>query len=124
MGTNYYHEVELCDKCHNADRIHIGKSSAGWTFSFHVLDGVRSWKDWQEVLSSGGRIVDEYGSEYTLDDLRKLVEAKRLPLEDGPPRNHAEEFSMSRLYRTYGGYPEGRHFLDPEGHSFSEGEFS
>lgn len=124
MGTNFYHEVELCDKCHNTDRMHIGKSSAGWTFSFQALEGIRSYADWLKVLDGGGRIVDEYGSVYSLEEFKKLVAAKRLPLSDGPPRNHAEEFSMSRMHKQYGGYPDGRDFLDPEGHSFSVGDFS
>lgn len=124
MGTNFYHEVELCDKCHNADRIHIGKSSGGWTFSFQATETIRSYADWLKVLDGGGRIVDEYGSEYTLDEFKKLVEAKRLPLADGPPLNHAREFTMSPLQKLYGGYRDGRDFLDPEGNSFSEGDFS
>ena len=119
MGTNYYHERELCDKCHNSESEHIGKSSAGWTFTFHATDEIKSWAQWQERLASGGRIVDEYGTEHSLDDLRTLVANKQKPWgKNGePPLNHTVEMRQDR-YASQG------NFLDPEGHSFSEGEFS
>lgn len=120
MGTNYYHEIELCDKCHNSEREHIGKSSAGWTFTFHATDAIRSWKDWQAKLANGGRIVDEYGREHSLEDLQQLVAGKQKPW--GPngvaPLNHTVEMRKDRWGSSQ------QNFLDPEGHSFSEGEFS
>jgi hypothetical protein len=118
MGTNYYHERELCDKCHNSEREHIGKSSAGWTFSFHATETIRSYRDWIAELETGGRIVDEYGDEISLDDFKLMVERKTLPWgKDGrPPLVHAIEAQK---------HDWGQHnFRDPEGHSFSEGEFS
>lgn len=117
MGTNYYHERdgyegatcqrcgESCQHCREEARVHIGKASFGWTFMFRATDTIRSYQDWLAVLSAGGRIVNEYGDVETLDDFRSLVANKR----NG--RNHARE------------YPDGN-FLDPEGHSFSEREFS
>lgn len=126
MGTNYYHHSQACPCCGRSDpRVHIGKSSAGWTFSFHGGDlgaeGVRSWKDWQGRLSTatqnGGRIVDEYGAEITLAELVGVVEDRHDPR--GPLQNHT-------VYcRTH--HPEHAErdcWLDPEGHSFSRGEFS
>jgi hypothetical protein len=112
MGTNYYHERELCDKCHNAEREHIGKSSSGWTFSFHATDEIRSFADWKIRLASGGRIVDEYGDEISLAIFEALVESKK-----SSPLSHAIE---ERSHPDWG----NRSFLDPQGHSFSEGEFS
>jgi hypothetical protein len=118
MGTNYYHERELCDKCHNSEREHIGKSSAGWTFTFHATETIRSFADWKARLSEGGRIVDEYGDEISLPDFVQMVENKRKPWgpKQVPPLNHTIE---GRKHQ-WG----DRNFLDPEGHSFSEGEFS
>lgn len=65
----------------------------------------RSWAEWKARLA-GERIEDEYGREVSLADLEALVKDKR------GGKNHAGE------------YPERGNYLDPEGHSFSEGVFS
>ncbi len=119
MGTNYYLERELCDKCHNSEREHIGKASVGWTFSFQATDAIRSYRDWLAEFEKGGRIVNEYGEEISVRAFQKMVEAKTQPWRDGsPPKNHAAEF----MHR--GDSYAQTQFLDPEGHSFSEGDFS
>lgn len=64
----------------------------------------RSWAEWKQRLA-GERIEDEYGSTVSLSDLETIVEETR------GGRNHARE------------YPRGS-YLDAEGHSFSEDEFS
>lgn len=78
MSTNYYAEpVEACAVCgHREERLHIGKSSAGWTFGLRVYPerGIEDWPDWVRWLESGEwRIVDEYGKEVTLTDLTRTV---------------------------------------------------
>ena len=118
MGTNYYHEKEAavcctrcgnpCEDCERETRIHIGKSSGGWTFGFHATDTIRSYPEWLAALEAGGRIVDEYGRVHTLEDFQKLVESKR-----SAPNNHADSYARS----------DGRDFVDAGGHSFSTGEF-
>lgn len=109
MGTNYYHHTNTCLHCNRADVEHIGKSSIGWTFSFHATDTIRSWKDWQKTLSHG-RIFNEYNEQISLNDFIKLVEEKqKVP----GASNHALQ-----------GYDNDRNFVDEEGYSFSEGEFS
>jgi hypothetical protein len=127
MGTNYYHErgsVEThrcprcgdrCERCEGETRTHIGKSSAGWTFSFHATETIRSYRDWLAVLESGGRIVNEYGEEVSLDEFKARVEGKR-----SSPNSHAKE----ALRGAWGSHYASTQFLDPEGHSFNEGEFS
>lgn len=121
MGTNYYHEKEPlnahrcagcsgalhCPKCDGEPRVHIGKSSVGWTFSFHATDTIRSYVGWLEALASGGRIVDEYGREVSLRDFVTMVRQKR-----SARSCHALSF------------PRDRNFVDESGNSFSEGEFS
>jgi hypothetical protein len=115
MGTNYYHEPDeaaVCAKCGAACTScgaveHIGKSSAGWTFSFHATDTEKSWADWRKRLEAGGVIRDEYGDTVALAKFAAMVDRKRQS-----PRHHARE------YPQYGSY------TDPEGHSFSPGEFS
>lgn len=112
MGTNYYAHTKVCNHCDRPEeQIHIGKSSCGWTFSFHSTDEIRSYIQWLEVLSKKDcRIVDEYGRECTLEDFKKMVEAKR-----DASSNHA-------IYCK--DEPYDHSFLDSEGNSFSEGEFS
>lgn len=107
MGTNYYAYKNTCPTCGRSDeQVHIGKSSAGWSFSFHTDLGLpRSWAEWRDRLRDA-RIEDEYGREVPLAEFEALVESKR------GHRNHATL------------YPERGNYVDPEGHSFSEGEFS
>lgn len=68
MGTNYYlvrdgaNKCEHCGRSDNQEKIHIGKSSAGWCFSLHVIPemNINSLDDWKRELVSG-TIKNEYG---------------------------------------------------------------
>ena len=108
MGTNYYARINICKCCNNPEEIiHIGKSSFGWTFTFHATDEIRNYKEWLEILcQSGTKIFDEYDREISLVDFGKLVDSKK-----DEKNNHAKQYS------------EGS-YVDKEGHSMSEGEFS
>lgn len=118
MGTNYYHRTKLCPCCGRYDERHIGKSSAGWTFSFQAVrlpDGTEivSWQDWQRELEKDGVIFDEYGREVPLDEFKAWVEQKK-----SGPNNHT-------LYcRVHHPSSNKYNFLDEEGNSFSWAEFS
>ena len=69
MGTNYYwHEdkkpaCKCCEREYDQKVLHIGKSSAGWCFSLHVLpeEGLECLEDWIRKWSRSGHIEDEYG---------------------------------------------------------------
>jgi len=104
MGTNYYLRTNICECCNRYDEVHIGKSSAGWSFTFHGMESIRTAAHWAAEFAKG-RIFDEYGDETSVEDFWKLVEAKRLN------KRHADA------------HPDGAH-IDPEGHSFSNYEFS
>ncbi len=108
MGTNYYAREEICKCCgHALKSTHIGKSSFGWTFSFHALDDIRSEIEWCMFLSQKDvKIFDEYDREISYIDFTELVNSKRKELN-----NHAKQ------------YPEGC-FLDKNGNSFSTHDFS
>ena len=108
MGCNYYARSNTCKYCgHSKESIHIGKSSWGWTFSFHSIDDIKSYKDWIKFLSQEGvKIYDEYQEEVSLLSFKKLVK-----LKVNEKNNHAKQ------------YPKNC-FLDKEGHSFDIGEFS
>jgi hypothetical protein len=119
IGTNYYHRTEVCPHCgHAAEEVHIGKSSSGWTFSFHGTDQIRSWTDWKAHLAAGGEIRDEYGEVVSLEQFAALVERKR-----SAPSNHTTYCRASdTLWTREHGFRDC--WLDEEGHSFSGGDFS
>lgn len=108
MGTNFYAREEICKTCGHAKKeIHIGKSSFGWTFSFHASEEMRSAKLWYMFLSQKDvKIFDEYDREISFEDFKNYIDSKKKE-----KHNHAKE------------YPEGC-FIDQEGNSFSEREFS
>lgn len=126
MGTNYYYHMNVCPHCKRADKpIHIGKSSAGWTFSFRGYRKdyedrkITSYAEWLTFLTSNiGEIRDEYGETISLEDFKKMVEAKR-----SAKYNHT-------TYCLAATHPGDRQhalescWLDSEGNSFSESEFS
>lgn len=110
MGTNFYYSYNRCECCGREDRLHIGKSSAGWTFSFqaHQEPSIRSYTDWLDFfMRRDGIILDEYGRNYTVEGFREVVENRPNGL-----LNAAVE------------YPAHGSYLDPDGHSFDEQEFS
>jgi hypothetical protein len=108
MGTNYYHESVPCERCGHSVTTHIGKSSLGWTFTFHGTGEIRSWTDWLECLAMGGVIRVSDGDVVSLADFVIMVRTKR-----ACSHNHA---------RDVGGG--GENWLDAQGNSFSAGEFS
>ena len=86
MGTNYYAETKKCSLCGRSEKIHIGKSSAGWRFLFRGYgsphddgsDGLpKDVTGWHVFLGrSDVRIVDEYEHEVTLEEFWWRVGSK------------------------------------------------
>lgn len=107
MGTNYYHQTNICACCGRCDLEHIGKSSMGWQFTFHATESARSWSDWKLVLKEG-QIVNEYDEPQPYDEFVAFVEQKQA----NNTRNHALL------------YPDRGNYIDDEGYSFSPGGFS
>ena len=98
----------------HGDEIHLGKSSAGWAFTFRayletppvtrheaITWQVNDFTSWHRLLSLGA-IFDEYGKPWTAGDLLVKIEGKR--------GGHSE------LY--------GDAFYDSAGNAFYPGEFS
>jgi hypothetical protein len=100
MGTNYYQIIGCCDKCgRGEERIHIGKASAGWPFTVHVIPeiGINSWLDWCSRLESGALIKDEYGTRISLLDLHEIVKTKRAHAnEDHVMQSLNDSFNRTR----------------------------
>jgi hypothetical protein len=97
MGTNYYW---IKDKVLNdpdfdleAVGIHIGKSSAGWAFSLHVTDEIKSLDDWVDKWATG-IIVNEYNEEITPEDMLACI-------TQGRCRNHEAEGSDPMGYASW-----------------------
>lgn len=105
MGTNYY---AVRNRPTVEDPIHIGKSSAGWKFSFqshnekyheppivwNTYDQVYEWLYKQTVESDNYVILNEYDEIVSFDDLIKLIEEKQE--EDNP-----DDFTYARNVNGY-----------------------
>ncbi len=83
MGTNYYlYPRGRCPCCGSLpdERLHIGKSSAGWCFSLRVDDGHKDLDDWiAEWSESGAYIEDEYGNEVTKEAMFRIITERCAP---------------------------------------------
>jgi len=109
MGTNYTLRKNICDKCEHAkEKLHIGKSSGGWSFTFRAHDEphIHNAKDWERELKTG-RIFNEYNEEVSNKDFWEMVEEK-----SEEPHNHVLES------------PSVDDWIDENGNSFSRREFS
>lgn len=107
MGTNYYaiKRKPKIVKYKYYERIHIGKSSAGWKFVFQDNDKFHSYdefKQWLENSKNDYMLRDEYGNEINAEDLLKLIEEKQ-------KESNTDDF---------------RYDKNVNGYRFSEGEFS
>lgn len=120
MGTNYYVEDgKKCSKCGTGgEEIHIGKSSAGWEFTFAWNNG-EYYKSLPELKKwlRGRQIVDEYGRKVTKKDFWGLVEVKigglNLDTYDEEYPNH----------NTFNVNPK-EYYVLVDGVRFMKGEFS
>lgn len=82
MGTNYYVNTpacpNACEHCSETERVHLGKSSAGWRFLLYAEpewprdEAFACWV--RRALS--GPITDEYGRPCTLAELLDLAASK------------------------------------------------
>ena len=79
MGTSYYANINTCPTCKRPeDKIHLGKSSFGWKFSFQYNAGlyyknVQEMREWMKDKD----IYDEYGEKTTHDEFWKMVKEKQ-----------------------------------------------
>lgn len=115
MGTNFYAKTNRCKTCgHKPEDIHLGKSSAGWQFTFQYNRGkyyknVGEMKEWLK----GKVIRNEYGQRISRLAFWRMVKDKQTPKN----KNHAKEMHKQ--------YPNSRKVdLIIEGYSFTNCEFS
>lgn len=112
MGTNYYTVSNYCECCKRHDREHIGKSSAGWSFSFQGTDEIRDFDTWLANVKSAAWIVDEYGTRVTLDELLTMIDNERGGKRQG-------DYDKESPYGSF-----SQSWLDQYGNSFSGGDWS
>lgn len=126
MGTNYYvNDDPTCNNPAHTEKLHIGKSSMGWKFGFHAIPEheppLTSWAAWQEFLA-GRTIEDEYGTKFTLDEFRLVVEYRMAPSDHGQPICSVNPASIG--FRGQATESDERRYHDSEGYDFFDGEFS
>jgi len=135
MGINYYAEIDVCRRDKAKERVHIGKKSYGWEFSFAAAEGVKSYEDWKKFIlgKKNIKIIDEDGDEVSIEDFFEIVESSRNEYRLGSPphnddqslmkpKNH-HDYVMSEPAYSYLRY-DPRYWKDSEGWSFYEGDFS
>lgn len=102
MGTNFYLERGVCPHCNQArGEWHIGKSSAGWAFSLHIMPehGINDLADWVQAWSQPDtRIKDEYGTELTPHEMMCCITLRgREPITSPPGYNSWDEFHQKNF---------------------------
>lgn len=128
MGTNYYVITNCCDHCNRYDEeYHIGKSSAGWSFSFrgYPSDELESWKQWREFLKDK-IIKDEYGETVSYDNFVDMIETIKAPGYVNPltgKKNQQHNDAMKKD-KYYFGFDPNMEWDDEDGYAFSSREFS
>lgn len=112
MGMNYY--LRKNDEDGVGRKVHLGKSSAGWTFTFRgdTDNGVVDFDSWvnrvNTLMKEGWVLTDEgEGGVWDWTELLLKIQNKRLE-----PNNHAKQ------------YPSERDWCDEDDNSFSDREFS
>lgn len=126
MGTNYYVAENLCECCDRYDRAyHIGKSSYGWSFSFHGYRPERlvSWQAWKQFLKDK-IIKDEYGDTVPYDKFVEMVETFKSPSYVNPTGNKNLQHNEQGRKGPHPWFWADYDWDDPEGYAFGSREFS
>ncbi len=144
MGTNYYLQHVNQETKRTRD-VHICKTSGGWTPSMQgyrdkdhgwnnednwTFKDIRSWRDWKWYLlketKKGSIIFNEYDEPLTLKEFIGHIES----WQEGPSHNSEPKKNHAREARE-GAFSEGEMdshakacWIDDEGYSFHDGEFS
>lgn len=124
MGANYYHRFGHCDCCGRYDERHICKSLV-------MFQGYRpdpdwpedptptlvTWEGWKLALRADGTVWDEYGREHDVESFIADVEATK-------PEYRRRQYDWVQENRYGYGRDADSDWLDPDGFSFCNREFS
>ena len=142
MGTNYYIIYNECKCCNRHDKLHLGKASGGWKFSFQTIEdldlmkidpvniiagisqeiNISSWKEMKAFLykyvveHQTARIVDEYDEPCSYDEFVEMVNNKFTD------KNKSHYVYVKNEAKS--GFDANNDLIDDEGHSFSRIYFS
>ena len=96
--------------------VHIGKSSCGWQFLFHL--GIRKYTCGQSLKREdidkwlrSGIIIDEYGDEISVDKFWQLIDTKKDGMDYG---EYYKNFPEDRYCRGYDQQIDGLRFTKDE----------
>lgn len=112
MGTNYYAVKTEPTTWESEWRIHIGKSSAGWLFSFydcehfHTFPQVVEWLTDHVINEKDYVLMNEYNEYVAVPDFLNMVQEKQ---NDSHCKSNPDNF---------------KHARNIDGYRFMEGEFS
>jgi hypothetical protein len=133
LGTNYYLHTDICPCCRRpGDVIHIGKQSGGWAFSVRGYDylddfnpktqdffkmvlnisNILTWSTWKRIIKlmpKSWKIKNEYGKIVGRTTFIKNVE---------------DSYKYKKNKRHADKYPSERDYIDNDGYSITETEFS
>ena len=84
--------MKMCPTCKRQDVLHIGKSSAGWPFTFASDDMGDTIEDVKEKLDQGD-MVDEYDRPITPDEFLTFVHTREFQGKNVGYTFHSGEFS-------------------------------
>lgn len=112
MITNYYCTFP------EGDRLHIGKSSPGWTFAVRIYPTepstgmgtgpITSLEDWERVWEREGvGIVDEYGRAVTKTEMLDVITKRSQP-------NHTSALDWRKWLRANGALPGPNNLAVPQ----------
>jgi hypothetical protein len=88
MGINYYLRHNQCKCCNRYDELHIGKSSAGWCFSLHVIPekNIHDLEDWEKLFNeSGNTIFDENDEKVSVEAMIIIITNREWGYSGTPP---------------------------------------
>jgi len=111
MGANYYlvtDEPENCSECGQTtgdyEKLHIGKSSAGWCFGLHVIEdlGLNSLDDWMPFLEEG-EISSEYGDIVSCKSMLALIKDRSRNNSTKIPMGYSSWDEFHRLNHSIDG---------------------
>jgi hypothetical protein len=101
MGTNYYAKINVCKVCKHEDKIHLGKSSCGWSIllQFNFGEYYKTWPEMKKWLK-GKPIYDEYGGEVSYKDFVRMVESRK-NIPDPERVDYGDRFRIVDGYKFF-----------------------